>query len=100
MPTYEYACTNCDHEFERFQSMTDEPLKRCPKCRCKIKRLPGSGAGIIFKGSGFYETDYRRKDTSRPSETPPSTTEKSKSEEPSKSTGDKKVGAEKKGGEK
>ena len=59
MPTYEYECQRCDHVFERFQSMTDEPLKRCPKCRGKVIRLFGTGAGIIFKGSGFYETDYR-----------------------------------------
>lgn len=59
MPTYEYECTKCDHQFERFQSMSDEPLKRCPKCRCKVKRLIGTGSGIIFKGSGFYQTDYR-----------------------------------------
>jgi len=59
MPTYEYECTSCGHTFERFQSITDEPLKRCPECRCKVRRLIGSGAGIIFKGSGFYETDYR-----------------------------------------
>ena len=61
MPTYEYECTKCGHVFERFQSMTDEPLKRCPECRCKVRRLFGTGAGIIFKGSGFYETDYRSK---------------------------------------
>ncbi|MBT3193607.1 MAG: zinc ribbon domain-containing protein [Verrucomicrobia bacterium] len=61
MPTYEYECTKCDHVFERFQSMTDEPVKRCPKCKCKVRRLFGTGAGIIFKGSGFYETDYRSK---------------------------------------
>ncbi len=61
MPTYEYECTKCGHEFEQFQSIKDEPLKRCPKCKCKVRRLLGSGAGIIFKGSGFYETDYRRK---------------------------------------
>jgi putative FmdB family regulatory protein len=59
MPTYEYECTHCNHLFERFQNMSAEPLKRCPKCRHKIKRLVGTGAGIIFKGSGFYETDYR-----------------------------------------
>ena len=62
MPTYEYECTKCDHRFEVFQSMKDEPLKRCPKCRCKIRKVLGSGAGIIFKGSGFYQTDYRSKD--------------------------------------
>ena len=59
MPTYEYECTVCAHRFERFQSMSDDPVKRCPVCRCKVKRLFGTGAGIIFKGSGFYETDYR-----------------------------------------
>jgi putative FmdB family regulatory protein len=59
MPTYEYECTKCDHRFERFQGMTEEPLKRCPKCRCKVRRLIGTGGGIIFKGSGFYQTDYR-----------------------------------------
>jgi len=59
MPTYEYECLKCGHHFEKFQSMTDEPVKRCPECRCKVKRLLGIGAGIIFKGSGFYQTDYR-----------------------------------------
>lgn len=62
MPTYEYECTKCAHQFEKFQSMKDEPLKRCPKCRCKVRRLIGTGAGIIFKGSGFYQTDYRSND--------------------------------------
>ena len=59
MPTYEYECTKCGSRFERFQGIKAEPLKRCPKCRYKVKRLLGSGAGIIFKGSGFYQTDYR-----------------------------------------
>ena len=59
MPTYEYECTRCGHRFERFQNMTDAPVKRCEKCRCKVKRLLGTGAGLIFKGSGFYLTDYR-----------------------------------------
>lgn len=59
MPTYEYECTRCGHRFERFQSMTDTPVKRCEQCRCKVKRLLGTGAGLIFKGSGFYLTDYR-----------------------------------------
>lgn len=62
MPTYEYECTKCGHRFERFQGMNDEALKKCPECRCKVKRLIGTGAGIIFKGSGFYQTDYRSKD--------------------------------------
>jgi len=61
MPTYEYACTKCGHEFERFQSMRDEPLKKCPKCnKAGLKRLVGGGAGLIFKGSGFYITETVR----------------------------------------
>ena len=59
MPTYEYECSKCGHRFEVFQSMSDEPKKRCPKCRSKVRRLIGTGAGMIFKGSGFYVTDYR-----------------------------------------
>lgn len=59
MPTYEYKCEECGHRFEAFQNMTDEPLEVCPECSGFVKRLIGSGAGIIFKGSGFYCTDYR-----------------------------------------
>ncbi len=62
MPTYEYECTKCGHQFEKFQSMRDEPLRKCPKCKkAALKRLVGGGAGLIFKGSGFYITDYRKK---------------------------------------
>lgn len=59
MPTYEYECQKCGHRFEEFQSMKDAPLAKCPKCKGKLKRLVGAGAGFIFKGSGFYTTDYR-----------------------------------------
>ena len=59
MPTYEYKCEQCGHQFELFQSMTDEPPKTCPCCGGGVRRLIGTGAGFIFKGSGFYETDYR-----------------------------------------
>lgn len=60
MPTYDYQCDACEHTFEEFQSMKDEPLKKCPQCgKPKLRRLFGSGAAIIFKGSGFYQTDYR-----------------------------------------
>ncbi len=60
MPTYGYACENCQYEFDEFQSITAKPLRKCPKCgKLKLKRLIGAGAGIIFKGSGFYQTDYR-----------------------------------------
>jgi len=60
MPTYQYLCDNCGYEFERFQSITAKPLRKCPKCgKNNVKRLIGTGAGVIFKGSGFYQTDYR-----------------------------------------
>ena len=60
MPTYDYQCGACNHEFEAFQSISEEPLVKCPACgKKKLKRLFGAGAGIIFKGSGFYQTDYR-----------------------------------------
>jgi putative FmdB family regulatory protein len=67
MPTYHYVCSKCGHEFEYYQSMKDEPLKTCPKDRCartpwargRVKRQLSGGAGLIFKGSGFYITDYR-----------------------------------------
>lgn len=60
MPTYEYECENCKHHFEEFQKMTDKPLQKCPKCGKKVKRLISAGAGFIFKGSGFYITDYKK----------------------------------------
>jgi putative FmdB family regulatory protein len=60
MPTYDYECSACGHRFEMFQSITARPARKCVKCgRLKAKRLIGTGGGIIFKGSGFYETDYR-----------------------------------------
>ena len=59
MPTYDYKCDKCGHEFERFQRISDAPLKRCPKCKGRVRRMIGAGAGLLFKGSGFYITDYR-----------------------------------------
>lgn len=59
MPTYDYECTECGYIFEKFQSMKETPLKECPKCDGRVKRHIGTGSGIIFKGSGFYTTDYR-----------------------------------------
>jgi putative FmdB family regulatory protein len=60
MPTYDYRCEGCGHELEIFQSITESPKRKCPECgTLRLKRVIGSGAGIIFKGSGFYQTDYR-----------------------------------------
>lgn len=60
MPTYEYLCEGCGHRFDEFQSFKEDPLKQCPRCQeDKLRRLFGTGAAILFKGSGFYETDYR-----------------------------------------
>lgn len=62
MPTYDYECSSCGHSFEHFQSMTSRKKRKCPECKePKLVRLIGKGAGIIFYGSGFYETDYKRK---------------------------------------
>jgi putative FmdB family regulatory protein len=101
MPTYEYHCQKCDQNFEMFQSMRDKPLATCPKEHCrlpkwghgKVKRLLGTGAGIIFKGSGFYITDYRskayqeaaKKEAPAPSGEKAATAKESKTAKPSKS---------------
>ena len=60
MPTYEYECNICGHRFERFQKMSAEPIKKCPNCNGKVRRLFSGGAGLIFKGSGFSNTDNRQ----------------------------------------
>jgi len=61
LPTYDYACAACGHRFEHFQSFSEALLKRCPLCgKDRLERLIGSGAGFLFKGSGFYQTDYKR----------------------------------------
>lgn len=82
MPTYDYVCDACGHAFDEFQSMTAEPLRRCPSCgKLKLRRLIGTGAGVLFKGSGFYETDYRSEsyrkaadaDKPKPASTEPTT---------------------------
>lgn len=59
MPTYEYECESCHHRFERFQRITDEPVKSCPVCGAEVKRLISGGGGLLFKGNGFYITDHR-----------------------------------------
>lgn len=62
MPTYEYKCKDCGHHFEQFQAISEEPITVCPKCKGKTERIISGGAGFLFKGSGFYITDYRSKD--------------------------------------
>ena len=64
MPTYEYLCESCGYKFEKFQKMADGPLKECPECGKVVKRLIGTGMGIIFKGKGFYATDYKNNSSS------------------------------------
>lgn len=69
MPTYDYRCNACNHEFELFQSMSEGVKKKCPVCgKLKLERLIGTGSALIFKGSGFYETDYRSKDYTKAKE--------------------------------
>ncbi|TVQ30352.1 MAG: zinc ribbon domain-containing protein [Phycisphaeraceae bacterium] len=88
MPTYDYRCKSCGHEFELFQSMRDKPIRKCPECsRNTAERLIGVGAGIIFKGSGFYETDYRSESYKKSAEA-----------EKKATSGDSKDGKEKKNG--
>ncbi len=83
MPTYDYECTECGYSFEYFQSMSDEPLKTCPKCGGKVRRLIGGGLGVIFKGSGFYVTDNRK--TNSASSSPNKADSKSEKKESQKS---------------
>ena len=93
MPTYDYSCSKCGKTFEAFQSMRDEPFRECPKELCrlpkwghgKVKRLLGTGAGLIFKGSGFYSTDYRS----------PSYKEAAKKDAPAPAAAGEKSGGEK-----
>lgn len=87
MPTYDYVCDACGHAFELFQQMSDPTKRKCPECsKLKLRRLIGTGAGVIFKGSGFYETDYR------------SASYKKGAESDKKPTGDSKKDAKSPGG--
>ncbi len=73
MPNYDYKCLKCNNMFEMFQPMTADPIKTCPECDGDVKRLIGTGAGPIFKGSGFYQTDYKQKQASQSKSTTSST---------------------------
>jgi len=90
MPTYDYLCEACSHEFEEFQAISAKRLRNCPKCKKpSLKRLIGPGAGVIFKGSGFYQTDYKKTSpTPEKSETP----KEPKEPKPPKPPSDKKAG--------
>lgn len=93
MPTYDYKCNACDHRFELFQSMSEGVKKKCPECgKLKLERLIGTGSALIFKGSGFYETDYRSKDYAKAKEADSkAATDSSKSDDSkSEKTGDAK----------
>ena len=79
MPTYEYKCDNCDHLFEIYQSMKDDKLTKCPECGKKtLRRLIGTGGGLIFKGSGFYLTDYKNKPSEKTASSPASANSETK----------------------
>lgn len=99
MPTYDYECEKCGYSFEAFHSMSDPSIKDCPECHSQntVKRLIGCGAGIIFKGSGFYETDYKRKsssDSSSSHRTSTKTESKSESKTENKSSDSGKTNGE------
>jgi len=79
MPTYEYYCISCGFEFEEFQSIASEPISVCPKCNEQVKRKITGGTGLIFKGSGFYITDYKNKKPSKSEESKPSKSKETKS---------------------
>ena len=104
MPTYEYECKKCDKIFEVFQSIKAEKLKTCPECGSEIKRLLGTGSGLVFKGTGWYVTDFKNKGggksdpskttsvpTSAASKKAPSTQKETKTEKSSKNSEDKKT---------
>ena len=87
MPTYEYQCDACQHNFDEFQSITAEPLKKCPKCRkSKLRRVFGTGAAVLFKGAGVYQTDYRSAAYQKAAEADKKTAESSSSETKSSDT--------------
>ena len=87
MPTYDYRCNACGHEFELFQSMSEGVKKKCPECgKLKLERLIGTGSALIFKGSGFYETDYRSNDYNKAKEADSKAATETKKSDDGKST--------------
>ncbi len=96
MPTYDYECDHCEHKFELFQSITAPVKRKCPECgKNKLRRLIGAGAAVVFKGSGFYQTDYRSESYKKRAASDKKASEKKSSE---KKSGDKKSDAGKSGG--
>ncbi len=101
MPTYEYVCAKCGHEFEKFQSIADKPLSVCPEELCaqkkwgrgKVKKIIGAGAGLIFKGSGFYITDYRSENYKEAAKKDSAAAKPAASESKTPATGDSKPAA-------
>src|SRR2546425_11560460 len=90
MPTYDYSCDACQHEFEVFEPITAQPQKKCPKCKKnRLRRLFGAGAGLIFKGSGFYQTDYRSESYKKAAEAEKPKTETASSDTKSDTKTDK-----------
>ena len=97
MPTYEYRCDSCGHEFEQFQSISARPLKTCPECKRRtLRRLIGTGGGIIFKGSGFYQTDYRSESYRKAAEADKKAATQEPKDTPAKKTDNKPTTSEKK----
>ncbi len=90
MPTYEYECSACGHRFDAFQKISDAPLSKCPQCGKKVKRLISAGLGIIFKGSGFYTTDYKKSSSVTSAAAPKKETAKPKTEQKSEKSGGQK----------
>ena len=93
MPTYEYECQKCGDRFDLYQSIKDAPKRTCPKCKGRVKRLLGTGGGLLFKGSGFYITDYRKpgyKDAAKKDSAPAATPAPAAKETPAKPAAPKK----------
>jgi len=96
MPTYDYECDACGHEFELFQPISEAVKRKCPKCgKLKLRRLFGTGAAVVFKGSGFYETDYRSESYKKGAEKEKKSHEKAKEKKSDKGNSEKKPSSKK-----